>query len=76
MKEQLDVDLQREPLRAGDVILLCCDGLSGMVPDERIAEIVRQHQRDLKAAGQALVDAANEAGGVDNITCVLAQAQD
>jgi protein phosphatase len=73
MKEQVEVDLQREPLRPGDVILLCCDGLSGMVPDERIAEIVRQHQRDLKAAAQALVDAANAAGGVDNITCVLAQ---
>ena len=44
MKEQVEVDLQREPLRAGDVVLLCCDGLSGMVPDERIAEIVRQHR--------------------------------
>ena len=76
MKDQVEVDLQREPLRAGDVILLCCDGLSGMVPDERIAEILRQHQRDLKAAAQALVDAANGAGGVDNITCVLAQLQD
>lgn len=76
MKEQVEVDLQREPLRAGDVILLCCDGLSGMVPDERIAEIVRQHQRDLKAGAQALVDAANAAGGVDNITCVLAQLND
>jgi protein phosphatase len=76
MKDQVEVDLQREPLRAGDVVLLCCDGLSGMVPDERIGEIVRLHQRDLKAAAQALVDAANDAGGVDNITCVLAQLQD
>jgi protein phosphatase len=76
MKEQVEVDLQREPLRAGDVILLCCDGLSGMVPDERIAEIIRQHQRDLKAGAQALVDEANAAGGVDNITCVLAQLHD
>jgi protein phosphatase len=76
MKDQVEVDLQREPLRPGDVILLCCDGLSGMVPDERIAEIVRLHQRDLKAATQALVDAANAAGGVDNITCVLVQLHD
>ena len=76
MKDQVEVDVQREPLRAGDVVLLCCDGLSGMVPDERIAEIVRQHQRDLKAAAQALVEAANAAGGVDNITCVLAQLHD
>jgi protein phosphatase len=76
MKEQVEVDLRREPLRAGDVVLLCCDGLSGMVPDQQIAELVRQHQRDLKAATQALLDAANAAGGVDNITCVLAQLQD
>jgi len=76
MKEQVEVDLLREPLRPGDVILLCCDGLSGMVPDQQIAELVRQHQRDLKAAAQALLDAANAAGGVDNITCVLAQLQD
>ena len=76
MKEQVEVDLLREPLRSGDVVLLCCDGLSGMVPDQQIAELVRQHQRDLKAATQALLDAANTAGGVDNITCVLAQLQD
>jgi hydrogenase maturation factor len=76
MKEQVEVDLLREPLRSGDVVLLCCDGLSGMLPDQQIAELVWQHQRDLKAAAQALVDAANAAGGVDNITCVLAQLHD
>jgi len=74
MKDTVEVDLLRQPLREGDVLLLCCDGLSGMLPDERIAEIVRQHPGDLKGAAQALVDAANEAGGVDNITCVLVQA--
>lgn len=73
MKESVEVDLLRVPVEEGDVVLLCCDGLSGMVPDERIAELIRLHQGDLKAAAQALVDAANEAGGVDNITCVLAQ---
>jgi len=73
MKEAVEVDLLRQPLQDGDVVLLCCDGLSGMVPDERMAELIRQHQGDLKAAGQALVASANGAGGVDNITCVLAQ---
>jgi len=74
MKDTVEVDLRRQPLQDGDVLLLCCDGLSGMVPDERIAELIRQHPGDLKGAAQALVDAANEAGGVDNITCVLVQA--
>jgi len=73
MKDAVAVDLRREPLEDGDVVVLCCDGLSGMVPDERLAELIRQHLGDLKAGAQALVDAANEAGGVDNITCILAQ---
>jgi protein phosphatase len=73
MKDAVQVDLLRLELQDGDVLLLCCDGLSGMVPDDRMAELIRLHLGDLKAAGQALVASANEAGGVDNITCVLAQ---
>jgi protein phosphatase len=74
MAESVQVDVAREPLEDGDVILLCSDGLSGMVPDDAMAEILRGHPRDLKGAAQALVDAANEAGGQDNVTCVLVQA--
>jgi protein phosphatase len=73
MKETVEVDLIRLPVEEGDVLLLCCDGLSGMVSDQQIGELIRQHLGDLKAAAQALVDAANQAGGVDNITCVLVQ---
>jgi PPM family protein phosphatase len=75
MKEQVEVDLLRERLLDGDVVMLCCDGLSGMVPDDAMGEILRQQKGDLKGAAQALVAAANAAGGVDNITCVLAQYQ-
>jgi PPM family protein phosphatase len=75
MKPAVEVDLVREELRDGDVVLLCCDGLSGMVPDARIAEILRAAHGDLKLAARTLVDAANAAGGVDNITCVLVGAQ-
>ncbi len=74
MRPHVEVDLLREPLEPEDLILLCCDGLTGMVPDPRIAEIVRGHPGDLQGACDALVAAANEAGGVDNITCVLVQA--
>ena len=73
MKDTVEVDVVREELRDGDVLLLCSDGLSGMVPDDRIVEIVRGYPKDLKGAAQALVDAANEAGGQDNVTCVLVQ---
>ncbi len=75
MRDAVEVDVQRVPVEPGDVFVLCSDGLSGMVPDERIAELVRGHPKDLRGAAQALVDAANEAGGVDNVTCVLAQAR-
>jgi protein phosphatase len=73
MKDSVDVDLQRLPVEEGDLLLLCCDGLSGMLSDERIGELLRQHHGDLKAANQALIDAANANGGVDNITTVLVQ---
>src|SRR5512138_3427926 len=75
MRDVVDVDLRREPVEDGDILLLCSDGLSGMVPDPRIAEILRGHPGDLKRAAQALVDEANAAGGTDNVTCVLVQAR-
>jgi protein phosphatase len=54
----------------GDVYLLCSDGLTSMVPEARVAEIVRATS-SLSAAGRALIAAANDAGGRDNITVVL-----
>jgi protein phosphatase len=54
----------------GDRLLLCSDGLSGMLDDEHIAEIL-QAQSQPEQAVQALVDAANRAGGYDNITAVV-----
>ncbi len=73
MKDAVEVDLLRAELKDGDVVLLCSDGLSGMVSDEQVAELVRGHPRDLRGAAQTLVDAANAAGGQDNVTCVLVQ---
>ena len=64
MKDTVEVDLVREELQDGDVLLLCSDGLSGMVPDERIAEIVRGHPRDLEGRG-AGARGRGERGGRD-----------
>ena len=61
-------------IEVGDILLLCSDGLSGMVPDAAIAEIIKTHAAtDLNAAATALIKAANDAGGVDNVTAVLVQ---
>jgi protein phosphatase len=70
MAEQTEVDVNTWDLEPGDVCLVCCDGLTGMVPDRRIAEILGR-EPDLEAACKRLVEEANEAGGVDNITVAL-----
>jgi protein phosphatase len=75
MKTNVEVDITRVALEDGDIVLLCSDGLSGMVPDARIAEIVRGSFGDLRRASAELVEAANAAGGVDNVTCVLVGVQ-
>jgi serine/threonine protein phosphatase PrpC len=66
----LEVDVDSRRLPSGAVILLCSDGLWGLVPDERILSIVRQNAT-LQAGCEALVAAANAAGGPDNITAVM-----
>jgi len=74
MRPHVEVDLFQERLEPEDVVLLCCDGVTNMVPDAALAEIIRSHPGDLQRACDAMVAAANGAGGIDNITCVLVQA--
>jgi len=66
----VEVDTLTYPARPGDAFLLCSDGLTGMVPEDRIAEILAEAD-DLQEAGQSLIREANERGGRDNITVVL-----
>lgn len=63
----------RIQLRQGDMLLLCSDGLSGKLRNEEIRQIVAESGEDLNAACAALVAAANDRGGEDNITVVLAR---
>jgi serine/threonine protein phosphatase PrpC len=71
--EQEFVDVIDEPLEADAAILLCSDGLSDMLPGASIAHIVRQHAGDPEQVVEALVAAANDAGGRDNITVVYGE---
>jgi PPM family protein phosphatase len=66
----VEVDTRTFRARPGDVYLLCSDGLTTMLSEEQIADALRSHPR-LRDAGEALIAAANEAGGRDNITVVL-----
>lgn len=71
-KEHVDVDVRMfEPL-ASDVLLLCSDGLTCTLDDRTIASIVVGN-RSLDAAAEQLVTCANDCGGPDNITVVLAR---
>ena len=71
----VEVDTFSYPMRAGDILLLCSDGLTSMVSEERVAEILRG-SATLEAAADRLIDEANEAGGRDNITVVLSRLAD
>jgi serine/threonine protein phosphatase PrpC len=66
------VDLTQQQLRRGDTLVLCSDGLSTQISKEQIAGVVSA-EPDLMAACKKLIDKANEAGGPDNITVILAR---
>ena len=72
MQDQVVVDIQHDDPRPGDVYVLCSDGLSGMVPDEEIQRVVNT-SNDIREACATLIAKANEHGGPDNITVVLAR---
>jgi PPM family protein phosphatase len=64
-------ELHRLDVEPGDVLLLCSDGLTDMLADRDIAVVLRE-ERDPRRACERLVGAANERGGKDNITAVVA----
>jgi serine/threonine protein phosphatase PrpC len=71
----VEVDTWTYPVRGGDVLLLCSDGLTSMVAEERVAEILGQ-SHELEEVAQGLIDEANRAGGRDNITVVLVRLEE
>ena len=60
-----------ETARSGDQYLLCSDGLSDMLEDERIAEIILAGGADVAQIADSLIEAANEAGGKDNVSAIV-----
>ena len=67
----VDVDTFSVETKAGDLFLICSDGLTSMVDDETILAEVARNRDDLESAAKALVRAANKGGGEDNITVVF-----
>jgi protein phosphatase len=71
----LSIDLIVDKPQAGDVYLLCSDGLNKMVSDAQIQQVLA-NQRDLEAAVYGLIELANDAGGRDNVTVILVKVLD
>lgn len=70
--EDVTVDLTYADLRRGDVVVMCSDGLSGLVSDDTIRDIVLKGPEPIDAC-KSLTEAAREAGGHDNITVIVAK---
>ena len=75
MQEHVSVDLQGDDASVGDCYVLCSDGLSGMIEDSEILDIVSQ-STNIEDACRKLIALANEHGGEDNITAVLVKIED
>lgn len=69
--DRCDVDVYEIKLKPGQLYLTCSDGLSGMVDDRRIAQIITENLDQFENLPQVLIDAANAGGGKDNITVLL-----
>jgi protein phosphatase len=73
--KQVEVEINVWEPQAGDIFLLCSDGLSGMITDAAMQGILQKQSRNLDLAAKKLIDAANANGGADNVTVILAQYQ-
>jgi protein phosphatase len=70
--DEVKIEFHKVHLETGDAALLCSDGLTNMLPDEEIARIL-QKEADPERACRQLVARANEAGGHDNVTVIIAR---
>jgi PPM family protein phosphatase len=74
MRDTVQVDIHVDVPRMGDTYLLCSDGLSGMIADSQIGEIMAR-QQDLDQACDELIGVANRNGGLDNVTAILVRVE-
>lgn len=72
LSDRVELERTLVDVQTGDIFMLCSDGLSRMVPDTTIAEILKQRFTEpVSAIAQSLIDSANQAGGNDNVTVVV-----
>jgi PPM family protein phosphatase len=69
--QAVELDIQELDVEVGDQYLLCSDGLSDLISDAEIAQILREEQANIESAAEKLIEKANEYGGLDNISVVI-----
>lgn len=74
IEEEVEADVIMRDVEPGDLFLLCTDGLTDLIADSEICEVLLA-ENDLEVKGNRLIDMANQAGGKDNISVVLVEAQ-
>lgn len=67
----VDIDFFEVTLEAGDMVLMCSDGLTNMVSDNEIGSIINEYKHDIGECGKKLIERANDNGGKDNIAVIL-----
>jgi serine/threonine protein phosphatase PrpC len=75
-EKEVEVDTAVLPIQAGDRLILCSDGLSDMIPEARIQNLLTSSPEGPEKAARALVAAALDAGGADNVTVVIVDVQE
>lgn len=73
LEAEVEVDIGRQPLCVGDQFLFCSDGLTDLVDNATIAQLIAEQDGDLEMAVTALIERANQNGGKDNISVILAR---
>jgi serine/threonine protein phosphatase PrpC len=70
-RDSIESDILEAKLEPGDLVLLCSDGLTGMLKDDQILHLLTPPPATMEEGARKLIDAANEAGGKDNVTVIL-----
>lgn len=73
IEPSVEIDMLEEPVQVGDVLLICSDGLTDLVSDEVIRLTLVENVDNLSAAGERLIKLANDRGGKDNVSVILAR---
>ena len=74
--QDINVDVFKENIHNKDILMLCCDGLSDVLRDEEIKDVIINNQKNFSNASDDLVRIANERGGPDNISVIISRSND